>query len=103
MSMKNKVKLDFVFAFGIILFAYFIISKIPFVNKVMEELGKKSGMIFMFHTFIYDTYFRNFIYSFKYSIIIFIMLTVVCYLVAGALELLMKVSGYRKLINKITV
>ncbi len=64
----NSVQFDAIFAFSIVLFSFFVFSKIPFINKIVEELGKYSGQIFMFHTFIYRFYFKDFIYGFKYSI-----------------------------------
>ena len=100
--LSNKMKFDFAFGFGIILLTYWFIGKIPIVNKVLEEFGKKSGLIFMFHTFIYYSYFKDFIYSFKYSVLIFAVLAVICFIVAALLELLMKFSGYQKLIKKMT-
>ena len=99
---RNRYTVDAIFAFFIILFSYFFISKVPVINTILEELGKKSGLIFMFHTFIYSYYFKGFIYSFKYSLLIYLVLLVICYIVAWLLDWLMKVSGYKKLINKLT-
>ena len=98
----NTPKCDFLFAFSIILFCYFIIGRIPIVNRVLEELGKKSGLIFMFHTFIYSYYFKEFIYSFKYSVIIFIIMLVICYAIAWFIHWLMNITGYTKMIKKVT-
>ena len=100
--LKQERYFDFFFAFSIILTSYFFISKIPFINKILEEIGKKSGKIFMMHTFIYLFYFSDFIYGFKYSVIIYIVLLVVCYLIALALDWLMKITRYNKLIDKWT-
>lgn len=97
----NGVNCDFLFAFSIILFSYFILSKIPIINKILEIFGKYSGSIFMFHTFIYSYYFHSFIYSFKYSVFIYIVMAAVCCLVAVLLDLLKKVIKYDKLINNI--
>ncbi len=96
----NSVQFDAIFAFSIILFSFFVFSKIPFISKIIYELGKYSGQIFMFHTFIYGYYFKGFIYWFKYSIIIYIVMIVICYLIARLLTWLMKITGYNKLINK---
>ncbi len=99
---KQERYFYFLFAFSIVLISYFFISKIPFINKILEEIGKKSGKIFMMHTFIYLFYFSDFIYGFKYSVIIYIVLLVVCYLIALALDWLMKITRYNKLIDKWT-
>jgi len=97
----NSVSFDTLFAFSIILFSYFVLSKIPIVCGVLEQLGKHSGAIFMFHTFIFLYYFKELIYWFKYSLIIFIVMTVVCYIISVGLEKLKKLLGYDKLVEKL--
>lgn len=99
--LDDKVTIDFLFGLSIIIFSYFFISKIPIVNIILEELGKYSGLIFMFHTFIYSFYFRDFIYWFKYSIVIYIVMVVLCYIIARLLSWLMKVTRYNRLIDKL--
>lgn len=93
---------DSLFALSIILFSYFVLSKIPFVNIVLEHLGKHSGAIFMFHTFIKTYYFNDFIYWFKYSPFIFVVMTAVCYVIAAGLEHFKKLVRYDKLAIKVT-
>jgi peptidoglycan/LPS O-acetylase OafA/YrhL len=100
-SSGYRTTLDSIFGFFIILFSYLIISAVPILNRILEELGKYSGQIFMFHTFIFSYYFSGFIYFFKYSILIFIVMTVVCYLVARLLTWLMKITKYNKLMRKL--
>lgn len=95
----NTANFDSVFALSIILLSFFIISKIPTLNIVLEHLGKYSGAIFMFHTFIKTYYFKEFIYLFKYPPIIFIVLTLICYVIANGLELLKKLICYNKLVT----
>lgn len=98
----DSTAIDFLFAFSVILFSFLVLSKIPILNTVLEHLGKYSGMIFMFHTFIYSLYFQDFIYWFKYPPIIFLVLTVICYVVAVGLEYLKKLIRYDKLVKKVT-
>lgn len=93
---------DGLFGFSIIMFSYLILSRIPVLNKVLEELGKYSGLIFMFHTFIIGYYFHDYIYWFKYPILIFIVTVIVCYIIARLLALLKHVTRYDKLIHNIT-
>lgn len=95
----NNSDLDFLFAFAIIVFSFLVVSKIPVVNIVLDHLGRHSGAIFMFHTFIFSLYFKDFIYWFKYPPIIFLVLTVICYVVAVGLEYLKKLIRYDKLLN----
>ncbi len=99
---KVSVELDGMFILPVILLSFLVISNIPVLNNVLENLGKHSGNIYMFHVFIYDMYFKTFIYSFKYSIIIFVVLTVVCYGISVLLELIKKWTRYDKLFEIIT-
>ena len=98
-SDNHNVRFDSVFAIIIVLFSFFIISQIPILNKILEHLGKHTGAIFMFHTFIYSYYFHDFIYWIKYCLPIFIVMTIVCYLIAVGLEYIKKLIRYNKLIR----
>lgn len=98
----NSPHIDFLISLFIVLVSFMLFSRIPILNKVLEELGKYSGQIFMFHTFIYKYYFRDLIYWFKYSILIFIVMVAVCYLIARFLSWLVKKTRYNRLINKLT-
>ncbi len=98
----DAVKVDFLFMLPFILTGFFIISKIPFVRTVFEQLGKKSGLIFLFHTFIFSKYFQKFTYSFKYSVLIYIIFLTICVAVAFALDGLMHLTHYKKLFEYLT-
>ena len=98
----DQVTIDFLFAFSIIASSFLILSKIPVLNTVLEHLGKHSGAIFMFHTFIFSLYFQDFIYWFKYPPIIFAVLTVVCYAIAVGVEWLKRITRYNKMIQRIS-
>lgn len=52
------------------------------INKVLFFIGKYSMYIWLTHTFFAYYYFQNFIYGFKYSILIFIV-CMVCSLICG--------------------
>ena len=98
----DDLHFDFAFGFAIILFVYFAISRIPGVSLFLEDIGKKSGLIFMFHSFIYSLYFATFIYSFKYPPLIYLVLLGICYGVSWILQLLIDVTRVNKL-NKLTL
>ena len=100
--LHHKVYFDGFFAVPVILTAYLLLSRVPVLSKVLEQLGIQSGAIFMFHTFIFSRYFKDFIYSFKYAVFIYIILTVICYLVAVGLQYLKKLIRYDKLVKKLT-
>lgn len=98
----NGAEIEGFFSSSIILTSFLIISRIPVINLLLEQLGKYSGPIFMFHTFIFSYYFNNFIYSFKYSILIYLVMVVICFVIAVLLSYLQKIVGYDKIINIIT-
>lgn len=101
---KNSIAMDTMFASGIVMLSAFVLSRIPGVRKVLEELGKTSSSIFMFHSFIY-VYFhpcRDFIYWFKYVPIIFIVMMAVCYGIAKLLDLIKHLIRYDKLVDLCT-
>ncbi len=100
--LRQKQYFDSIFAIAVILFAYLILSRIPYLSKALEQLGIYSGVIFMFHTFIFSRYFPDFIYGFKYAIPIYLVLTVICYLVAVGMKYLKKLIRYDKLAKKLT-
>lgn len=92
-------RFDGIICIPVILVGYLVISKMKIIRIFFEHLGNHSGAIFMSHTFIYLYYFKDFIYSFKYSILIFLALTIICYLVAMTLELIKKIIRYDKFFN----
>ena len=95
--LSQRYSLDILATIPIVLLSYMLISKIKFLDKILEELGKVSGKIFMFHTFINGIYFCDFAYSPKYPILIFLFLLVLYYLIAKFLEFLQNITGYNKL------
>ena len=101
----NDVRVDGFFAFIIILIANEFIAAIPLVKKPLIFLGKHSMNIFMFHTFIYFYFIPNIIYSFKSSLLIFIVLLSICVVISVILEWLkdlLKVNQLYKLIINFT-
>lgn len=92
------IYMDSFFALSVILFSIFVVAKIPVVRNVIETYGKYSGLIFMFHTFIIGYYFKEFTYSFKYSLLIFAVSAAICLAVAFIIEQIKRLSGYNKLI-----
>lgn len=102
LDINPRYKLDTVFAIALIVASFTVLSRIPILNRVLEELGKYSAVIFMSHTFIYLYYFRDFIYWFKYPVLIFIVIAIASYIAARLVELLMKLTGYNKLFAVLT-
>ena len=71
-------------------------------TTLLEALGKQSGLIFLFHTFIFSYYFKDLLYSLKYPVLIFAVLMAVCYVIALVLERLMDITKYNKLFSLLT-
>lgn len=62
-----------------------------FVGKTFEFLGKHSMNIFMFHTFIFSHWLKDFIYSPKNPLLIFLLLLIVCLIISVVIEWLKKI------------
>lgn len=67
---------DIVAAFSIIFISNTIFCNIKGVSSILEILGKNSGNIFMFHTFIYKYFFNNEIAKLNSWILMYIVLIV---------------------------
>lgn len=86
-------------AVAVILFTYMVLSRIPILSKVLEELGKSSSNIFMFHTFIFLVYFPSYVYGLKYAPLIYVAFLAVCYVISKLIDLLRKVLFVDKLLE----
>ena len=51
-----------------------LLHRFYWVDKILMELGKRSTSIWLTHTYFCYYFFKDFIYSFKYPIVIFIVL-----------------------------
>ena len=63
--------------------------------SVMEFLGKHSMNIFLFHTFIFYFWFRDFVYASRNPIIIFLILLAICITISITLEGIKKYTIYK--------
>lgn len=87
---------DTLLCMTIVVFLY----KVKFSNwleTIFVQLGKHSQNIFLFHTFIFLYWFREQTYITRNPLIIFIQLTVVCYLISVVIELIKQKIGFYKL------
>lgn len=67
------------------------------LTHILELLGRYSGDIFMFHTFIYTYYFKELTYVFRYPLLIWLFLLVACMLIAWGLSWLKAHIGINRL------
>ena len=70
-----------------------------FVGNILEFLGKHSMNIFLFHTFIFSHWLKDFIYSPKNPLLIFLLLLGVCLIISVAIEWLKKLIKIDSLIK----
>lgn len=69
--------------------------------SVFNFFGKHSMNIFLFHTFIYYYWFRDFIYASRNPIIIYLILLAICLVVSLTLEYIKKIILFDKFVNYI--
>lgn len=71
----------------IIVYMFLQIPLNKYVSKMLCSLGKHSMFMWMVHTYIALYLFHDFIYGFKYPIIIFLVLVIISYVLAIIFEL----------------
>ena len=83
-----------------------IFNRIPIIKSFFYEIGLNSYYMFLTHSFIFYYYFRKFIYSWKYDVVILSALLICSYLLAKSITLLYKFLNISKfeqfLLSKIT-
>ena len=78
-----------------------LINRIPILSKIMEFIGKHSMNMFLIHTFIYYFWFREFVYSFRWPVLIVLVLLIITLFISVILELLKKALSYNKLVDMV--
>ena len=81
--------------------AYKSIKLPDLISNLLEFVGKHSMNIFLFHTFIYYYWFRDFIYASRNPIVIYLLLLLICLLVSVGIELLKKIIRFNIMVNHI--
>lgn len=71
------------------------------LNNSLIALGNHSFNIFLFHTFIFELYFKNLIYYSRSPIIIFCLTLSVCFVISTAIEKLKQVISFNTIQTKI--
>lgn len=101
-SVLFEIKDGFI-PFFIIYFIYEFICPLKYLNNILAFIGKYSMNIFLVHTFIRATYFREFIYGFKYAPLIVVVLLAISLVIAVLVEQLKKWARYETLCDKIKI
>ena len=84
---------------GVIL--YCNISMPRAISKVLAFVGKHSYNIFLFHTFVYEFYFREYIYWSRNPLLIYLTLLIACILISIVIDLIKDMFHIDKLQSKI--
>jgi len=77
------------------------VRDVKIVTPVLKYLGKHSMNIFMVHTFIFYYFYPDFIYSFRYPVLIFIILISCSLGISILIEYCKKIMGLYGFENKI--
>lgn len=67
---------------------FVLLRKPIWLSKTLEEFGKRSTSIWFIHTFFCYYLFQEFIYGFKYPLLIFVVLFVISYIMAILVDFL---------------
>lgn len=81
-----NLRIDTLFSFAIILISLEYIKRIKMLNRFLKFVGNHSFNIFLFHTFIYGMYFREFVYSLKHPLLIWLSLLLMCLNISVLIE-----------------
>ena len=97
----GNIGMDGFFTLAWLLFILFTVRKIKILHSIFAFLGNHSMNIFLIHMFICYYFFSEFIYSFKYPILIFVVLLIISLSISVILEFTKTKIGLYSLLNKI--
>jgi peptidoglycan/LPS O-acetylase OafA/YrhL len=90
----NGPKIDWFFGFVIILTTWEFANSIKYIQSALSFLGEHLFNIFLFHTFIFYYFWKDFIYGFDQPVLIFAVLLVLCVAVSMIIERVKVVMGF---------
>jgi len=94
------LKGNWLLGFLLILLVFELTFSFQSVGQMLGFLGEHLFNIFLFHTFIFSYYWKNFIYSFNNPILIFVVLLIICIAISLTIEQLKRLLSFNKLIRK---
>jgi len=86
----------------IIIFVFEITVSFKVIDRIFGFLGKHLFNIFLFHTFICSYYWKDFIYSFKSPVLIFVLLLTICIIISLMIEQLKDFVCFYDLVKNIS-
>lgn len=75
-------------------------GRLPILGKILEVLGEHSANIFFTHNLLYCYYFRDFYYSFRYPVLIVLLLAATSLLLSVLIEKMKIWTGYTTLMGR---
>lgn len=87
--------------FIVILFLLEFVTSLKYVQGVLKFFGRHSMNIFLTHTFIRWWCLKDYTYSFKYAIVIYVVLLFNSLIISFFIEGVKKLTRYDKLIGKL--
>lgn len=97
----SGIRIDGFLTLSIVLCLIACIRTTKYLKVILAYLGKHSINIYMVHTFIFYYWFKEFIYSFQHSVIIFFLLLLSCLAISIMLEFIKERCGIYRLQNLI--
>lgn len=91
---------------AVCIWCYCYVNPVPVINQILYVLGKYSMNIFLIHTFFRWIWFKDFIYSFKYPLlIVFVLLAIsfICSIIIEKVKKLIKIDKLKTLKLNTTV
>lgn len=71
---------------ALFILAFTLLKKPHWIEKLLMEMGKRSTSIWFIHTYFCYYLFQEFIYGFKYPLVIFIVLLIISYFCAVVID-----------------
>lgn len=93
-------EIDWLFGGLIILFVFELTKAYKQLQFPLAFLGKHLFNIFLFHTFIFAYYWREFIYSFQNPFMIFVVLLSICIAISMLIEQMKRRVYFNKLLER---
>lgn len=86
----------------VICWSYEFVIELPVIKQVLQFLGHHSADIFYIHSFVRGIWLQEFLYSFKYAVLIFMVLMIVSLSASFLCDGIRKLLHYHELTDKIT-
>lgn len=82
-------------------YIFLFLSNLGKVRLIIERIGAHSMTMFLTHTLVRTTFFQDFSYGFYFALLNLLVFTLVTYMIALAIDTLMKQCGYQSFVYKL--